>query len=95
MSTEHCAGPAIVRHEAGVNTDPIVRRLVDAGVDTLDLEPPVRHVDADVQVDMPVQIPTVSFLPARPSAGPQLHRYRMAPQSEGIYIGGFSESDFD
>lgn len=78
-----------------MNTDPVVRQLVDAGVDTLDLEPPVRRIDADVQVDMPAQIPTISFRPPRSSAGAPLNRYRATPQAEGTRIYGSSQRDFD
>ena len=45
-------GPAIVRHEAAVNTSPELRPLSDAAVDTLDLELPSRGTDTEVPTNI-------------------------------------------
>lgn len=56
-------------HETGNNTDPIVRRLVDAGVDTQHLEPPVRHIDGHGISRLPISplsVPTSQTPPTPP-----------------------------
>ncbi|KAJ8502319.1 hypothetical protein ONZ51_g61 [Trametes cubensis] len=52
VSDPDAARPAIVRHEAAVNTSPELRPLSDAGVDTLDLELPSRSTDTEVQTNI-------------------------------------------
>ncbi|KAI0326140.1 hypothetical protein GY45DRAFT_1374166 [Cubamyces sp. BRFM 1775] len=52
VSDPDAARPAIVRHEAAVNTSPKLRPLSDAAVDTLDLEVPPQRADTGVQTSI-------------------------------------------
>ncbi|EJF55883.1 hypothetical protein DICSQDRAFT_141680 [Dichomitus squalens LYAD-421 SS1] len=45
--------PAIVRHEAAVNTSPQSRPTVDVAIDAIDLVPPIPHADMGIQAEQP------------------------------------------
>ncbi|OSD01461.1 hypothetical protein PYCCODRAFT_1468631 [Trametes coccinea BRFM310] len=49
ISDPDAARPVIVRHEAGVNTTPEPRHLIDTAVDALALESPAQRIDVGVQ----------------------------------------------
>nr|VWO94510.1 N/A [Ganoderma boninense] len=50
------ARPVTVRHEAGVNTSPLLRPTADVGVDAIDLVSPIPHAEIGIQVDQPSRV---------------------------------------
>ena len=64
VADPEAAHPAIVRHEAAVNTSPQVRPTADVGVDAIDLVPLPPHADMGVQAEQPSRAEvTVEALP--------------------------------
>ncbi|KAI0739042.1 hypothetical protein C8Q80DRAFT_225687 [Daedaleopsis nitida] len=52
VSDPDAARPPVIRHEAAVNTSPILHPTADVGTDVLDLLPPIQLVESGVQADI-------------------------------------------
>ncbi|KAI9063780.1 hypothetical protein FKP32DRAFT_1676207 [Trametes sanguinea] len=75
ISDPDAARPVVVRHEAGVNTTPTTRRLVDTAVDALILEPPPQRIDVEVQTHVDIDEAMEVADPSSDAAEPWASRF--------------------